>query len=126
MAIKKLIRIIIQAFLLYSFFLLGEIAVRFFNLIIPGSIIGLLILLAGLLTRIIPIGLIEDGAKAFLLFLPLFFVPATVGIVQYPEFLSLTGALLIFLAVASTCVSLVAAGWLSQFFEKLDSKRKGA
>lgn len=122
MAIRKLIRTVIQGFLLYLLFLLGEAVVRIFGLVIPGSIAGLLILLAGLLTRVVPVGLIEDGAKAFLLFLPLFFVPATVGIVQYPEFLSLQGALLIFMVVLSTCISLIAAGWASQLFE---DRKKG-
>ncbi|AQQ51896.1 CidA/LrgA family protein [Planococcus lenghuensis] len=122
MAIRKLIQIVVQAFLLYLIFLLGEAVANIFKLIIPGSIVGLLILLAGLLTRIVPVVVIEDGAKAFLLFLPLFFVPATVGIIQYPEFLSLQGALLIFMVVLSTCISLVAAGWASQLFE---NRKKG-
>lgn len=119
----KWIRIVVQVILLYMVFLLGEAIAQFFNLIIPGSIIGLLLLLTGLILGVVPIELIEDGARALLLFLPLFFVPATVGIVQYPEFLSGKGLLMIAIVVVSTCISLAGAGWASRFFEAKKANR---
>ena len=124
MSIRKAIRIVLQVAILYLFFLLGEMVVRFFGLIIPGSVAGLMLLLLALMTKLVPVGLIEDGAKAMLLFLPLFFIPATVGIVEYPEFLSSRGVLMIAIVLVSTCISLISAGWAGQVLER-DSDEAG-
>lgn len=124
MSMKTIVRTVLQVGILYLFFLLGQLIARFFDLIIPGSIIGLLLLLTGLLLRVIPASLIKDGAKLMILFLPLFFIPATVGIVQYPEFLSVKGVLLILIVVVSTCISLALTGWTSQFFEQRETEGK--
>ncbi|WP_088009621.1 CidA/LrgA family protein [Indiicoccus explosivorum] len=125
MDVRKGFRIVMQVAVLYLFFLLGEAVVAFFGLIIPGSVVGLLLLLTGLLTKVVPISLIEDGAKAMLLFLPLFFVPATVGIIEYPEFLSSRGALLIVMVLVSTCISLISAGWTGQLLERHSGEAEG-
>ena len=84
----KVIRIVFQVIILYFFSFLGSWIVQILSLQFPGSIVGLLLLFVCLYFRIIPVELIKDGAGFLLAFLALFFIPATVGIMDYPELLS--------------------------------------
>ncbi|ASK62647.1 hypothetical protein CFK37_11035 [Virgibacillus phasianinus] len=120
----KIIRIISQIALLYLIFLFGEGLHNILHIPLPGSIIGLLLLLAGLSCKIIPIKLMEDGAGFILKYLPLFFIPATIGIMKYPSLLSWSGVVLLLIVVVSTIITMVTAGTISQFFERQKLKRK--
>ena len=66
---------------------------------VPGPVIGLLVLLVWLLAggrR--PAGL-EAAAEGFIRYLPLLFVPAAVGLVQYLDVLSEQGLVLLLVVV---------------------------
>lgn len=115
--IKKIGRIIFQVIILYLFSTLGSFIVELLPFSFPGSIAGLLILLACLLLKIIPANLIKDGAGFLLAFLALFFVPATAGIMDYPELASVTGVLTIIALIVSTMFTIVVAGKVCQYFE---------
>lgn len=116
------IQLIIQVVFLFSLAWIGEFIQAWLYLPIPGSIIGFLILLGLLLTKIIPAKWIEQGAKALLFLLPLLFVPFNLGVMEYPELLSLNGALMVLSVAASTIVSMVAIGHLCQWLEKKREK----
>ncbi len=66
---------------------------QFFHLPIPGSIIGLILLIICLSVKIIPVKMIEDGAGFLLSFLPLLFIPAMTGVINYPSLFSASGTL---------------------------------
>ncbi|MCP3027196.1 CidA/LrgA family protein [Halobacillus sp. A5] len=117
----KLLKIIIQIAVLYGIYFLGEGIRSLLNIPIPGSIIGLLLLFTALSLRIIPVEWIENGARFILVYLPLFFIPATVGVINYPDFLSWTGVLLAGIVSLSTLATMTAAGMVSQYFQ---NKRK--
>ncbi|MGG1572836.1 CidA/LrgA family holin-like protein [Fictibacillus sp. NRS-1165] len=120
----KAIRIILQIVILSAFSMLGEAVHHFFHLPIPGSIIGLILLLTGLSIKMVPVKLIEDGAGFLLSFLPLLFIPAMAGVINYPSLFSGNGALLMLIVVLSTIVTMVAAGIASQWLEQKAAKRK--
>ncbi|MCM3357095.1 CidA/LrgA family protein [Psychrobacillus sp. MER TA 171] len=115
--IKKVGRIIFQVIILYLFSTLGSFVVELLPFSFPGSIAGLLILLACLLLKIIPANLIKDGAGFLLAFLALFFVPATAGIMDYPQLASLKGVFIIIALIISTMFTIVVAGKVCQYFE---------
>ncbi|WP_298471888.1 CidA/LrgA family protein [uncultured Psychrobacillus sp.] len=115
--IKKVGRIIFQVIILYLFSTLGSFIVELLPFSFPGSIAGLLILLACLLLKIIPANLIKDGAGFLLAFLALFFVPATAGIMDYPQLASLKGVFIIIALIISTMFTIVVAGKVCQYFE---------
>ena len=50
--------------------------------------------------------------------LPLFLIPATVGVMNYPEFLSLQGVLILTIVIVSTLITMVIAGRTSQYYEQ--------
>ncbi|MGE7917711.1 CidA/LrgA family protein [Viridibacillus sp. NPDC093762] len=118
----KWIRIILQMVVLYIFSFVGTTIVNLLGIKFPGSIVGLLILLALLLSNIMPVSLIEEGAGFMLAILPLFFVPATVGVIKYPELLSLQGILLLLTVIASTICTIIVSGRICKVLEKKEMK----
>lgn len=111
----KIIRIITQVLLLYLFSLAGGYLQRLLHLPVSGSIVGLLLLFALLLLKIVPVRWIEDGATAVLAYLPLFFIPATAGIVNHMDIFSGRGLLLILILIVSSVLTIAAAAHSSQW-----------
>lgn len=75
----KIIRIIIQVFLLYLFYLAGDYLQKQLHLPVSGSIVGLLLLFVLLLFRVVPVKWIEEGATTILAYLPLFLFQRQLG-----------------------------------------------
>lgn len=115
--ILRIILIIVQVVFLYSLSLVGNTIVALLNLPIPGSIIGLLLLFFGLYFKIMPVAFIQEGAGFILVILPMFLIPSTVGVVQYPELLSMWGMMLIFMIMISTFLTMIVVGRVSERFE---------
>ncbi|MHC8515839.1 CidA/LrgA family protein [Sporosarcina sp. ITBMC105] len=122
----KVIRICLQIGILFIFSYIGTIIQNLFHLIIPGSIIGLILLFICLTLKVIPVELIEDGAGFLLGILTLLFVPMTVGIMNYPSLLSWQGLLLLGIVVVSTAITIVISGIFTQRLEKRTEKKKEA
>lgn len=114
----KIFMITIQVIGLYLFNLLGEVISSLLKLPLPGSIVGLLLLFLCLHYKIIPEKYIKEGVGFLLALLPLFFIPATVGIIQYPEFLSGKGIILIVVVMISTFITMIVAGRVSERYEE--------
>jgi len=91
---------------------------------LPGSVIGLLLLALSLQFKIIKVEYIQDGAGFLIGVLTLFFIPATVGVIDYPELLSTTGLLIILAVIASTLISIYITGLLTQMIEKKELAKK--
>lgn len=113
----KIIRIVLQVAVLYAFCFIGTVIVDFLHIPLPGSIIGLVLLLIGLLTKVIPDWFIKEGAGFLLSILTLLFIPATVGIMNYPELLSGYGVLLVMIVLISTVFTLVLTGKIARRME---------
>lgn len=100
--------------------LAGEIFVRGFGLLIPGPVIGLMLLLVALLARdrFPPLargplrhGAVEGTSKGMLAHLSLLFVPAGVGVVQQLDLLARHGlAIFIILALSAIITLAVTVG----------------
>ncbi|WNS80895.1 CidA/LrgA family holin-like protein [Domibacillus sp. DTU_2020_1001157_1_SI_ALB_TIR_016] len=120
----KAIKVVLQIAILYVFSALGETIHQLFHIPIPGSIIGLVLMLLCLMFNIIPVKMIENGAGFLLSFLPLLFIPAMTGVINYPSLFSSSGAVLLFVVVLSTIVTMAAAGIVSQLLETRANKRK--
>lgn len=114
----KVIRIVFQVIILYLFSFIGSWIVQSLSLQFPGSIVGLLLLFVCLYFRIIPVELIKDGAGFLLAFLALFFIPATVGIMDYPELISWAGLGMVLAIVLSTVITIIFTGRFCQYLER--------
>jgi holin-like protein len=121
---KKILNILLQICILFIFSYIGTVIHNLFHLVIPGSIIALLLLFICLCLKIVPVKYIENGAGFLLSTLLLFFIPSTVGIMNYPSLLSIQGALLVVAVLLSTIITIAIAGTASQFLEKKAQERK--
>lgn len=124
MDLIRIIRTIFQIVILYVFYLVGTWIVTVTGLPLPGSIIGLLLLSIGLFTKIINVKLIEAGASFLIGVLTIFFIPATVGIVNYPELLSSNGAKLILAVLFSSVLTIYITGVFTKYVEKKSLVKK--
>ncbi|MED4127688.1 MULTISPECIES: CidA/LrgA family protein [Shouchella] len=114
----KTLQLLLQVLFLYGLSAFGDFLSRWLNLTIPGSIIGFLLLLLLLSTKIIPESWVETGATALLFVLPLLFIPFNLGVMQYPELLSTTGFLLFLSVIVSTLLSMIGIGHFCQWYER--------
>ncbi|OED31581.1 CidA/LrgA family protein [Planococcus maritimus] len=120
----KIIRIIVQLLVLYGFLLIGEAIQALLQLPMPGSIIGFLLLFGALLLKIYPLEWIDAGATFLLSFLSLYFIPATVGVVDYGPLFSGRGVWLLPIVSISTLITMAAAGFASQRMADRSSAKK--
>lgn len=118
----KIFRIIIQVLLLYLFSLAGDYLQRLLHLPVSGSIVGLLLLFVLLLLKVVPVRWIEDGATTVLAYLPLFFIPATAGIVNHMDIFNGRGLLLILILIVSSVLTIAAAAHSSQWLSSWKSR----
>ena len=103
--------------------LAGTLLADAFGLPVPGPVIGLLLLLIWLIAGgRVPsdLGAVADG---FIRYLPLLFVPAAVGLVQYLDLLSAFGADLLVIIIGSTLAGLVVRLIFSHVAAKLSPPR---
>ncbi|MFC6651544.1 CidA/LrgA family holin-like protein [Paenibacillus rhizoplanae] len=119
----KIIRIIAEVCLLYVFFLAGDYLQELLHLPIPGSIVGLLLLFVLLLLKIVPVKLIENGSSFILAYLPMFFIPATAGIMNHLDIFSGRGLLLIGILIISSVLTMVVTAHSSQWIAARSVKR---
>lgn len=70
---------------------LCERAVRALGIPVPGGVVGLAVLLVLLAGFRMPVAWVDRGAGKLLDHLLLFFVPATMSLLNHPEFLGMTG-----------------------------------
>lgn len=122
--LKKVVRIIVQIGILNIFYYMGVGIVALLHVPLPGSVIGLLLLALSLNFKIIKVEYIQDGAGFLIGVLTLFFIPATVGVIDYPELFSTTGLLMMLAVIASTLISIYVTGLLSQMVEKKELAKK--
>nr|WP_312576639.1 CidA/LrgA family protein [Sedimentibacter sp.] len=80
----KTIKILLQAVIICVVFVAGNFISRIISsiIIIPGSLIGMIILFVFLCTNIIKLSMIEDTGNFLLKYMGLFFVPLVVGIMD--------------------------------------------
>lgn len=115
---KKTGLIIIHIIILYVFSIVGTWLKDLFNLSVPGSVVGLLLLFTLLMTNVIKLEWIEDGAQFLISNLVFFFIPATVGVMNYFDLFKGKGILLILVVLISTGLVMTISGLVSQYLIK--------
>src|SRR5690625_2986161 len=110
----KVVKICFHVIILYCFYLVGNWIQSSLNLFIPGSVIGMILLFLLLLTKVIKLTWVEEGSKFFVNNLSLFFIPATVGIIDYFSLFAGKGFILILIVLVSTALVMSISGVVSQ------------
>lgn len=107
-------RIITHIFFLYALLLIGNFLQEVFHLFIPGSVIGMLLLFLLLKMGIIKIKWMEEGTSLLLRHLTLFFIPVTIGFMEYLELFRGKGIFLLLITVISTALVMGVGGAVSE------------
>jgi holin-like protein len=97
----------LQLGIVLACWLAGEALARALYLPIPGAILGLAIILVLLARRRLSAVSMRRGAEWLLADMLLFFVPAVLAVLNYPEFLGLTGLKILFVILASTVAVMI-------------------
>ncbi|WP_226582095.1 CidA/LrgA family protein [Halobacillus litoralis] len=106
---------IIQIVGLYLIYLAGRGIQNLFDLFIPGSVIGLVLLFILLSLKIVPERFLKEGISFMIRHLPFFFVPATVGVISYAYVFKGKGLLLIVIGLLSTALVMAISGLVTQW-----------
>lgn len=102
---------IVQLAFIIVLWKLGEVISSVCHLPIPGSIVGMIILLILLKIKFVRLSSVKKGANFLLAEMLLFFVPAVLAILNHPEFIGWTGlkillVILVGTAIVMTCTAL--------------------
>jgi holin-like protein len=96
--------------------LVGEACVRLLGIPVPGPVIGMVVLLAWLVRGDGPSESVRAAGTGLLRYLPLFFVPAGVGLVTHGPLLRADWLALVLAIVGSTLLTMLLVGWLIERF----------
>jgi holin-like protein len=92
--------------------LAGEALVRALGMPVPGPVAGMVILLAGLVVAGGPSAPVRRAGTGLLTYLPLFFVPAGVGLIAHGARLKADWFPILLAIVGSTLLTMLLVGWL--------------
>ncbi|GAB6167601.1 CidA/LrgA family protein [Clostridium carnis] len=114
-----------ESILILGIYLIGELISKGFKLPVPGNIIGMLILLLLLCTKVIKVEKVETVSNFFLDHLAFFFIPAGVGLLT--SFGSVKDSLLIIIIICiiTTIIVIAVTGLMVQIIiNKITSNPK--
>jgi len=97
-----------------SYMLLGEFIAALLDWPVPGSVLGMLLLFITLVVRGGVSDSVRQSSQQLLPYLPLFIVPASVGIVNYMDLIRLEGDLILLAMIVSLIIGIPVCGWLAQ------------
>ncbi|WP_369814371.1 CidA/LrgA family protein [Erwinia sp. Leaf53] len=105
---RQRLQVPLQVLLYIALFVFSEQLVIWLHLPLPANIVGLLLLLAMIVLRVLPLGWVKAGANWLLAEMLLFFIPAVVAVVNYAELLRLEGWRILLVIGVSTLLVLAA------------------
>ena len=119
------LRFIGQIALLWAIYQLGNWLAALSYLPVPGNVLGMLILFLLLLTGVVQLHWIEDGADFLLKHLAFFFIPIAVGLMQWTGLFRLSGAQLLASIVVGTAVCVVVMNSVTGLLVRLRAAKGG-
>jgi holin-like protein len=118
------LRFIAQIILLWLIYQFGNWVAERTYLPVPGNVLGMIILFLLLLTGIIHIEWIEEGADFLLKHLAFFFIPIAVGLMQWIGLFKLKGAQLLISIILGTAVCIMVMNSVTTVLARFRSQRE--
>ncbi|AYE35414.1 CidA/LrgA family protein [Clostridium septicum] len=116
-----------QSIIILGIYLLGELISKGLNLPVPGNIIGMLLLLLLLCTKVIKVENVETVSNFFLDHLAFFFIPAGVGLLTSFDSIKSSLIQIVLVCIIATTIVIVVTGLVVQFVSnKLNIKKNGS
>ena len=99
------IQVPVQVALYAGLFILAQQLVDWWHLPLPANLVGMVLLLALIVCRVVPLNWVRAGSRWLLAEMLLFFVPAVVAVVNYAELLMVDGwRIFIVIAISTSLV----------------------
>ncbi len=113
----------LKAFLvILAFLFTGELIHETLNLTVPGNIIGMLLIFAALKSKLLKLETVKPVSDKLLQFLPLFFIPYAVGLMQSKSLLQEHGLVILLVLLVTTLVTILTTGFIQQTLNRKDGK----
>lgn len=106
--IKQLAIILVVSFI-------AEVMEYLIPLPVAASVYGLVLMLIGLMTKVIPLSKVEGAADYLVSILAIMFIPATVGIMDTVTELKEMAIPLVVISIVSTVIIMAVTGKVAQF-----------
>jgi holin-like protein len=117
-------RIPLQLAVIFAICVAGEVLHRIVGVPLPGNIIGMVILLILLCTKVIKPEHISGVSSFFLKYLALFFLPPSIAIMTVGDDVLSKWPLLLFLCIAFTIVTIAVGGRVTQLLVRRQEYRE--
>ena len=101
-AVKQNLATVLQVLMLCLVWLLSSRLSHAYVPEIPAGVLGMFLVLAALALGWLPLAWCKSGARWLLAEMLLFFIPATVAVVQYPQLLGSIGLRIVLVILLST------------------------
>ena len=111
-AVIQRLQIPVQVLLYAGLFVFAQYLVSWLHLPLPANLVGMVLMLALIICRVIPLSWIRAGARWLLAEMLLFFVPAVVAVVNYTQLLLVDGWRIFAVIAISTLMVLGATAWV--------------
>ncbi|POT57124.1 murein hydrolase regulator LrgA [Citrobacter amalonaticus] len=111
-AVVQRLQIPVQVLLYAGLFIFAQYLVSWLHLPLPANLVGMVLMLALIVCRVIPLSWIRAGARWLLAEMLLFFVPAVVAVVNYAHLLLVDGWRIFCVIAISTLMVLGATAWV--------------
>ncbi|WP_243525125.1 CidA/LrgA family holin-like protein [Bacillus pseudomycoides] len=118
----KFTKIIVQVAALYVFYMMGTWVQEILNIPIPGSLIGMFLLLVLLGLKVLSVKWFDLGAETLVAIMPFLLIPPTIGLMNYGSFFMTKGISLFITIVASTFLIIIVAGHTGQYLANRKEK----
>jgi holin-like protein len=116
---------LIQLGILLAFWIVGEFVSSLFAgiIVIPGAIMGMLLLFLALTTGILKESHIRETSDFFLNNIAFFFIPASIGVLAVADALRGSAIKLFTIAIVSTFITMVVTMVVTQLLTTVRSKK---
>ncbi|MCU7121183.1 CidA/LrgA family protein [Salmonella enterica] len=111
-AVVQRLQVPVQVLLYAGLFIFSQYLVSWLHLPLPANLVGMVLMLALIVCRIIPLSWVRAGARWLLAEMLLFFVPAVVAVVNYAHLLLADGWRIFSVIAISTLMVLGATAWV--------------
>ncbi|ELL7462230.1 CidA/LrgA family protein [Salmonella enterica] len=122
-AVVQRLQVPIQVLLYAGLFIFSQYLVSWLRLPLPANLVGMVLMLALIVCRIIPLSWVRAGARWLLAEMLLFFIPAVVAVVNYTHLLLADGWRIFSVIAISTLMVLGATAWVVEKVYRYEMSR---
>ncbi len=112
----------VQVVLYAIVFLIADRLVTLLHIPLPANIVGMLMMLLLIVSRVLPLKWVKAGSRWLLAEMLLFFVPAVVAVVNYPQLLMVEGWKIFLVIGISTMLTLGATALVVDRVYRLEQR----